>query len=162
VDFEPPLTLGTKYGQSSGNNPGDIIFTSSGVPVSVREFGNSINPTSFNEAFIDTAPVAFGASQSIRTNNINLEFDFSSIGFTPSLVELDFLDKGGYENLSVNGGQLYFGELSQAPSSLGPITFGVSTTPVSGGTVGKATFKGAVQTLRIGGQEFWIDNVCAK
>ena len=38
VDFEPPLTVGTQYGQPAGQKPGDVIFTPNGIPVAVWDF----------------------------------------------------------------------------------------------------------------------------
>jgi hypothetical protein len=162
VDFEPPLTLGTQYGAPAGHSPGDLAFTSKGIPVSVHDFNFSGGGTTFNVAHVDLAPVAFGSGQSMRTNNINLEFAFGGIGFVPSVVSFEFLDLGGIENLSVNGSPLFVGNLPSAPSPLGGVNVSVTTTPVLGGIRGVVTLSGPVQTLRVGGQEFWIDNVCAR
>jgi hypothetical protein len=38
VEFEAPLALGTKYGAPAGNHPGDVVFTESGIQVSVDSF----------------------------------------------------------------------------------------------------------------------------
>jgi hypothetical protein len=162
VDFEPPLTFGTQYGTPAGNSPGDVVFTTNGIPVSVENFDYGGGGGTFNLAYIDTATSFFGKGQTIRTNNINLQFDFSNVGFKIAQVDLEFLDLGGSENLSVNGSTIYAGELTSAPSSIGGVTLVFTTTPVPGGEKGNLTLKGAVKTLIIGGQEFWIDNVCAK
>ncbi len=163
VDFEPPLTLGTQYGTPIPNTPGQVVFTTNGIPVSAYDFNFTNGSGTFNLAKIDKAPVAFGSGQSIRTNNINLEFVTSGLGFQTSQVTFEFLDLGGFENLSVNGSPnpIFVGELSAAPSPLGGAGVTVSTTPVTGGKKGTVTLKGIVDRLRVGGQEFWIDNVCA-
>jgi hypothetical protein len=163
VDFEPPLALGTQYGTPVGQNPGDVAFTTTnGVTVKVWDFHFTGGGGAFNLAKIDAAPVPFGSGQSIRTNNINLEFDFSQLGFQTSQVDFEFLDLGGLENLSVNGSPLFAGELSSAPTPIGGVSLAVSATPVTGGNKGTVTMRGAINTLRIGGQEFWIDSVCAR
>lgn len=162
VDFEPPLTIGTQYGSPVGQSPGTTVFTTNGIPVSIYNFVFTGGGGTFNLAKIDAAPVPFGSGQNIRTNNINLEFDFSQLGFQPSQVEFEFLDLGGLENLSVNGSPLFAGELSSAPTPIGGVSLAVSTTPVAGGKKGTVTLKGSIKTLRIGGQEFWIDNVCTR
>ncbi len=162
VDFEPPFTVGTQYGAPAGNLSGDVILNSNGVAVSVHDFIFQGGGGTFNVASIDAALVPFGLGQSMRVNNINLEFDFSAIGFTPSEVRFEFLDLGGFENFSVNGSPILAGELSSVPSSIGGVNISVSTTPVAGGQIGTVTLTGAVQKLRVGGQEFWIDNVCAR
>ena len=162
VDFEAPLTVGTHYGSPAGHHDGDIVFTTNGIPVSVHVFNSVAGPGTFNEAHIDVAPVPFGSGQSIRLNNIDLEFDFSGIGFSPSEVKFEFLDLGGSESLSVNGSPIFAGELSAVPSPIGGVNVFVSTIPVTGGKKGIVILTGAVQKLRVGGQEFWIDNVCAR
>lgn len=164
VDFESPLALGTQYGTPVSQSSGDIAFTTaSGVTVKIWDFHFTGGGGTFNLAKIDTAPVPFGSGQSIRTNNINLEFDFSQIGFTTVQVDFEFLDLGGFENISVNGSSpVFVGELSKAPTPIGGVTLAVSETPITGGKKGTVTLIGAVNTLSVGGQEFWIDNVCAR
>jgi hypothetical protein len=164
LDFEPPLALGTQYGAPVGQAPGDVAFTTNGVPVSVWDFVFTNGGGTFNLAQVDMAPVSFGIGQSIRLNNMNMELDFSGVGFQVSEVTVEFLDLGGFENLSVNGNPSppFAGEFSAAPNPIGGIGLVVSTTPVTGGTQGTLTLTGQVNTLRIGGQEFWVDNVCAR
>jgi hypothetical protein len=161
VDFEPPLTVGTQYGAPAGHNSGDVVFTANAIPVSVHDFDFAGGGSTFNLAYIDLAPVPFGSGQSMRTNNINLEFDFSNIGFVPREVRFEFLDLGGVVNVSVNGSSMFIGDISAAPNPIGGANISISTTPVTGGRKGLVILTGAVQRIRVGGQEFWIDNVCA-
>jgi hypothetical protein len=109
-------------------------------------------------------PVPFGMHQTISTNNINPGFDFSGIGFVPYEVQFEFLDLGGFENLSVNGSPVpvYVGELSSAPSLIGGVGVAVYDSPVAGGNKGIVILRGLVKKLVVGGQEFWIDRVCAR
>lgn len=165
VDFEPPLAVGTEYGTPSGHIPGDTAFTSNNITVRVWDFEFIGGGGTFNVATIEptmTFPTAFGNGQIIRPNNINLEFDFSGLGFQVAQVELNYLDLGGSENLSINGSSpTYIGELSAASSPVPGVSVSVSTTPVTGGTTGVLTVSGAIKTLELGGQELWIDEVCA-
>lgn len=162
LDFEPPILGGTQYGTPAGNKSGDVIFTTNGIPVSVYDFNVVGGGGTFNLARVDKSPVPFGSGQSIRMNNINLEFNFSQLNFQSSEVQFEFFDQGGYENISVNGNPVFSGEISSAPSPIGGVSITVSTVLVQGGKKGKVTLTGVVKTLRIGGQEFWIDNVCVK
>jgi hypothetical protein len=162
VDFEPPLAVGTEYGAPAGHSSGDVVFTTNGVPVSVHGFSFPGSGGAFGVARIELAPVPFGSGQSIRTSNINLEFDFSKLGFQTSQVQFEVLDLGGLKNLSVNGSPVFAGDLSLAPSLIAGVSVAVSMAPVSGGNKGTVTLTGAVQRLGIGGQELWIDNVCAR
>lgn len=162
VDFELPLTLGTQYGAPAGHHPGDIIFTSNGIPVSVHEFEFIRGDRFFNVATIALVPYPYGAGQSISPNNINLEFDFSGLGFTPTKVSFEFQNHGGHQNLSINGSEVFKGDLSSAPSPMGGVDISVSPTPAEPGTTGTVTLTGPVEKLRVGGQQFYIDNVCAR
>src|SRR5262249_2247584 len=116
VNFEAPFTVGDQYGAPAGHHSGDVVFTSNGIPVSVHDFAFSGGGGTFNLAKIDVAPVPFGSGQSMRTNNINLEFDFGAIGFAPREVRFEFLDLGGVENISVNGSPIFVGDLSAVSS----------------------------------------------
>lgn len=163
VDFEPPLALGKQYGAPAGQNSGDAIFTTNGIKISVYDYNVYGSGTTFGFATIETAPTPFGSGQCIRTGNINLEFDFRGLGFQTSEVQFEFLDFGGYENISVNGSSpIFVGELSSVPSPVGGVSINVFTSGTIGDLKGVVILRGAVQTLRIGGAEFLLDNVCAK
>jgi hypothetical protein len=56
---------------------------------------------------------------------------------------------------------VFVGDLASAPPILGGVAVSVSASPVAGGTRGTAVLTGNVASLRIGGQELWIDNICA-
>jgi len=159
VTFESPLAVGTQYGTPAGQSDGDVIFTSSGVVVTIHDFVFIGGGGTFGLAQVDLAP-ALNSTQSMRTNNVNLGFDFGAIGFVPTRVQFEFLDAGGSENLSVNGDP-FVGDISAAPSTLGGVNISLSTTPAPGGRKGTVTLTGVVNQLMVGGQEFWIDNVCA-
>jgi hypothetical protein len=164
ITFEPPLALGTTYGAPVGQSSGDLAFVSSGISAYVHKFNLLPSGTAFNRAFIDFAPVAFSPGQSLRINNINMLFDLSAVGFSVSKVTFSYLDLGGYENLAVNGSGVYVGELTSAPAALGGASVTVTQAalpPPRSGKMGTVTLKGPIKSFRIGGQELWIDNVCA-
>jgi hypothetical protein len=160
VDFEPPLVLGTQYGAPGPNPMGQVVFTSSQIPVAVDYFIWSNGGTTFNYAQIDPMASPIGSGQSIRTNNINLTFNFSQVGFLPVRVTFSYRDLGGNENLSVNGCPPFAGDLVNAPSAMCGANIAVSTSPMSGGVAGKVELQGLVFNMRVGGQEFWLDDVC--
>ncbi|HET9768096.1 MAG TPA: hypothetical protein VFS60_14675 [Thermoanaerobaculia bacterium] len=166
LDFEAPLVLGTVYGRPVGQLPGDLAFVSQNVSVTVEAFRRPSAGFAFEHAQIVNPPRSFASGQSLRSNNIGLQFDFRAIGFTPKRVTLQFLDLGGYENLAVNGlpVPVYVGELAGAPSPIGGVAVAVTTVPLLppiSGKTGTLELTGPVSTLRIGGQELWIDSVCA-
>lgn len=161
VYFDVPA-LGATAGAAAGNVPGDLWFTENTIPVSVHTFHHPGGGTTFGLATIASAFVAFGNGQIANPNNINLGFDFSAITFVPSSVTFQWRDYGGHENLRVNGSGIYVGELVGAPSPIG----GATVSHVWGWGPGNAykqgttTLTGPVSILGIGGQEFYLDNVC--
>lgn len=160
LDFEPPLVLGTTYGAPVGQSSGDLAFTSNGVPVRVFKWVSPNGNSYFNRADVVLPPVAFAAGQSIQLNNINLGFDFTALPFKVSAATFRFLDLGGSENLRINGA-LYVGELTSAPSPLGGVAVSVGWSAIPGGKVGTVRLAGTVKDLWVGGQELWIDQLCA-
>jgi hypothetical protein len=162
VDFEPPLAVGTQYGAPAGNKPGDIIFTSNGIPVSVYEFIDSSGGATFNVATIGLPPIPFGTGQGMELDYINLEFDFNNLGFVPEEVRFEFLNRTDNGNISINGSSVITGDFSKLPTSIGLVHISVSTISVAGGKMGTVILTGAIKTLRVGGVELWTDNVCAR
>lgn len=156
VDFESQ-TLGKEYGDGF-NAVGEVVFAESGIPVAVEYFYWNTGGT-FGVCEIYNAMPDFGDGQIMGMNNINLKFDFTQLGFQVSEVTFEYADQGGHENFSVNGGPVYVGELTAAPSPPG-ITMSVTTTSFSGGEKGLVSLMGPVDTLLVGGQEFRLDNIC--
>jgi hypothetical protein len=160
VGFEPPLTVGTQFGAPVGQTSGDVAFTSGGITVALADFQIG-GGTAFGVATIDNAPSALGGGQALRVNNIALDFDFRALPFLVREVRFDFLDLGGSENLGVNGAPPFVGDLTSAPPTIAGVNVAVTAGPVAGGTRGTVVLSGAVEVVRLGGQELWIDNVCA-
>jgi hypothetical protein len=163
VTFDP-FAIGSAAGGMHGDSPGDVIFTENGIQVSVHKFYHPPpDPPSFGEASVVAALTAppFGSVNIAQINNINLGFDFTGLAFVPSTVTFDWRDWGGHENLKVNGSGVYIGELTAAPTPMGGV--GVSHVWAAGVGVkqGTTTLTGAVSTFGVGGQEFYLDNVCA-
>jgi len=165
VKFGPPPPLGTMYGVPAANVSGDLVLTESGINMHVYNFFKLPMGIAFNRAYTDIAPVSL-PGQSIRTNNINLLFDFRNVGFNVRKVTFSYLDLGGYENLSINGSPVYRGELSAAPAVIGGANVSVTNSPtpppISGKTGTVTITASTIKTVMAGGQELWIDNVCAQ
>lgn len=165
VDFEPPVAAGSNWGSAAGTAPGTVILTTNGVAVSAESFAWTSGGGAFNKAQIDVAPpYAFASGQALRANNISVGFDYGSMGGVQE-VTVKILDLGGFENLSVNGSSTHVGELSASPATLGGVSVSLATTPLSppvSGKRGTLTLRGPVQRFLIGGQELWIDDICAR
>ena len=158
VTFDP-IALGATFGAPAGHVPGALAFVENGIPVTVHKFHHPGGLTSFNRFDIVPAivgPPPFGTNHIARVNNINLGFDFSGLSFVPSSVTFEWRDYGGHENLRVNGSGVFIGELTAAPAPV------VSAFFVGGGfKQGSTTVPGPVKFIAVGGQEFFLDNVCA-
>lgn len=165
IGFGPPPPLNTMYGAPAAQVSGDLAFSTNGIDAYVFDFALLPAGTAFNRAFTSNAPVSL-PGQSLRMININMKFDFQNLGFPVRKVTLSYLDLGGYENLAVNASATYRGQLAGAPAVLGnanvTVTSAATPPPVSGRT-GTVTITGPdIDSFKIGGQEFWIDNVCAQ
>jgi hypothetical protein len=153
IDFESPsFVLDTLYGNAYGDSPGDVVFTEQGLVVSLENFTFGAN-TYFNYAEVRNDSSLPG--QSMWISNINLKFDFSGLAFTVAKVTFDFQDLGGFENIAVNGSDIVEGELLSGTVGGVPLTVTRST------SLGDGTLVGTVRDMTIGGQEFYLDDVCA-
>ena len=154
--------VGTNFGLATGYGEGAAALTEDGIPVSVHDMGG--DPNKHAEVLLEN--VDFGRENIIRPRNMNLEFDFTQLDFTPCKVTFKFLDWGGREYISVNSEAAHIGELTLAPTSWpGGISMTVTSTRTPRNPhnkTGKAVIEGPVQKLRVGGQEFFVDDVCAK
>ena len=161
VEFNVP-PLGTVFGAPIPNPPGAVVFVENGVKVSVNRFYDfALNPY-YNWARIEMPPLPFGAGKTARSNNINIGFDYSALPFVPKAVRFRWLDLGGFENLFVNGVGPYVGELDAAAIVIAGITVTPNSWPVVGGDEGTITLSGGlIHKFQVGGQELWIDQVCA-
>ncbi len=155
-DVVPSLTADLAF-------PGDVLFSVGAVDLYIDELQSLSGFVGFNYIAVDNSmSTYFGSPQSITLNNTCAGFDFST---TPAdTVCLDFIDMGGHEQLTVNGSTFLtpggYGELMGAPAMLGGVNVTVSGTSLGFGFVGTITLVGAITDFKIGGQEFWIDNVC--
>lgn len=165
LSFGPPPLSGTTYGAPVGQISGDLAFSTNGIDAYVYNFALLPAGFAFNRARHATAPVSL-PGQSLWTTNINMLFDLRNVGFMVKKVKLNYLDLGGYENLAVNASGIYRGQIAAAPAVIGMANVSVTSAPtpppVSGRT-GTVTITGPdIDSFLIGGQEFWIDNVCAE
>lgn len=153
VDFET-LNEGDMFG-AGYNSPGDEIFTQNGFSVSVQNFVDGVGGTYFGTAEVMSNP-DIGTGNSMRQSNINLLYNFMIADVYLNMITFDFADYGGFENLSVNGDGIYYGELEDA---VVPQGFSIHVNKV--GNAGSVTIEGPIVSLIVGGQEFFIDNICA-
>lgn len=159
IDFNNSSSFpaGTSYSHAN-----DSVYYSCGFTVFTDSFyfnGRSY----YNSGNVNSARPGFGSGQVINLNNISLKFtNISTI--KPVTVIFDYLAYDSIQNLSVNG-VLYTGELNASPASLGAVNISVNFAPIPLPAIGKkgtVTLTGVVKDFRIGGREFFLDNVCFK
>ncbi len=151
IDFDN-LSVGTFYGENVPNFEGQEVLFENGIGMSVERF-NFGSFTDFFEASVIGPNAAAFPTNSLSLNQINVEFDFTQLGFTPNLVSIDFRDLGGAHNFSVNGGPaIELASLADIPAipSIG-VTAVVSNNQI--------ILSGQIDSFLIGGQETIIDNL---
>lgn len=162
LDFEAPLAVGTLYGQPVGTPPGMQLFTVGNITATSLEFTAASGGRFYEYTVIEAAPAGFTGTQVMRFNNMSIILFLGNAGFSVSEVSFDYLDLGGTENLSTGAFQ-FVGEITDAPAAVTAQTVSVTSSPVPGGKKGTVTIKGAnIDKVVIGGQEFWMDNLCVR
>ncbi len=140
------LNRGDKYSVSD-------TFISNGQQFELRPF-QSADGAMNNNGVAEVDPSGFFSGNELELNNITL---FAKLDWEKGL-SLDFADLGGNVNLAVNGDLRNVGHLRDLH---GTMVGGVRViVRMDSADTGKLFLLGQVDTLRIGGQEFWIDNIC--
>jgi hypothetical protein len=166
--------LGSCHGPSRGSAPaGNCVnfdsqtlgtlasvgdsFVDQGVTVSVERFqGSNTTWTTSGHSRIDPAAQAGGSGHALNANNVNVRFGFGRIGG----IRAKFGEYGGNVNLYVNAD---FRNVSNL-ADLNGQTVGGALVTVTGGTgnnLGTLTLGGIIEGFAIGGQELWLDDICA-
>lgn len=156
LEFNVP-PLGAIFGVPSGTPPGTLVFVENGISVTTRRFYDAALTPYYNWARVEPGVGWLGPDPSGRENNISLQFGFGGLTFVPSRVDIDYHDMGGFENLTFNGTPLRIGQLETLGG--GPVAIAWWWAGVN--KEGRVSVAGPVNNVTIGGQELWIDSVCA-
>ena len=167
-DFES-LSVGDRWGDvvASATDhpvpPGGTISSSGSVDFYIDELHTIGGFVGFNYLMADNSISTYtGSGTLLMTNNVTAGFDLSALDV--DTLCFDFVDMGGSEELTINGSQFLtpsgYGALITAPATLGGVSVSVTGSSLGFGFVGSVVLIGDVTDLKIGGQEFWIDNVC--
>ncbi|MHC5113099.1 MAG: hypothetical protein ACYTGP_01565 [Planctomycetota bacterium] len=168
VTFEPE-PLGTNYGSSVGHAPGDVIFTENGIEVSIDEYTWCSSATTFGYMRIASSAYGFGDGHAAELGNASLHFNFA--GFSgASQVTFEWMEQAPHEciNLEVNGHAYYVDSrfmdrhgTTVAPGvTLYATEIGFPVAPGIHRFRGWGQLVGPVTSLRIGGSELFLDNIC--
>ena len=153
LDFEDlPLGMDFPFGTS---------FTSSGLTILVTTFfqdpASCSNPFTGGGARVENGGMACGAGNELNINNANLGMSFP--GGT-QLLRLLYGEYGGHLNLAINADCRSFDDFADVNGS---VIGGVQVTAVDfgppGNSCGRLRLDGPIETLRIGGQEFYVDEL---
>ena len=154
VDFED-LAPGSDY------QIGDT-FTTGGINAKVHPHAGDV------QANVEAYGLA-GTGNEMNPNNVAVEFDVTSAGFGPAVrAKFDYFEAGGINVMEVNGSVINFPHFfdfaplngSTWSTALGSVTINVTSFAVPGAFEGTVVVVGDIQSLRIGGQELFVDNMC--
>ncbi len=139
---------------------GDTI-PSSPTQISVEQFQWANGQwTTAGSARADTRNYSQGSGADLNANNVNLHFLFQ---YPVKQVTLKFGELGGNVNLKVNDDFKNTGNFTDLNGTVvGGATVTVSASQQPGGNWhGTLTVTGIINGFAVGGQELWIDDVCA-
>ncbi len=149
VKFDP-LPLGTVY------HVGDVFADCARITV-LSFTWTSMGTTTAGYARVVASAKAGGSGHELAVNNVNLGFDF---GQPLKGLTLKFGEYGGNLNIEVNGDFRNFENFKDID---GKVIGGVHVSvPVGGYGNDKGVLKleGEIDTLVIGGQELFLDDIC--
>jgi hypothetical protein len=146
------LASGTTY------NVGSTIATG-GKTVKVEPF-QWANGTwsSTGHAKVDASNFAGGSDLELRANNVNFNFQ---LDYPLSKLTFKFADYGGNENIKVNNDFRNVSNfLGLNNTTIGGVSVTVTAVQNISSIRGEVVLQGPISAFTVGGQEFWIDEVC--
>ena len=120
------------------------------------------------QANIDVYGLA-GSGNEMYPNNVAVQFDATAPGYGHAIrAKFDYWEGGGINVMEVNGSVINFpnffdfGPLDGTTwaTALGGVTLNITELPTAGAFEGTVEIVGDIKSLRVGGQELVIDNVC--
>lgn len=148
------LASGTTY-------PVGSTISTGGKTVTVEQF-QWANGTwsSTGYAKVDSSNFAGGSGNELRANNVNFNFQ---LGYPLSKITFKFADYGGNENIKVNN------DFRNVPNflglnntTIGGVQVTVTAVQTTSSIRGEMVLQGPINGFTVGGQEFWIDEVCTE
>jgi hypothetical protein len=157
------LAVGAAWGAPHGDSPGDLAFVEDGIPVRLRKLQRAVG-TDFDECVIEWSASGFGEDNYMRFDKIAVSYEIHALGLPVEVVIFYFADwMSSIDNMQVNGGPMHIGDIESFPTNIAPgVTYHpINVTPLPGGGVsGIGVLLGNVQKLRLGGEQFYVDEVC--
>ena len=170
IDFEPPVVIQPPDCIDFEDMPAAGVygvgatFTADNTGLQAQFTGEPFTwsgggVTAAGHTSVDHSNHAGHVGQDMMVNNILVDIDF---GATVDGVVMNFGEFGGNLNLEINGDFRNFNNFQDVNGlNIG----GVNVNVVGGGfgnDVGRLALSGSINSLKVGGQELWIDHVCAR
>jgi len=148
------LTPGDTY------SVGDTITTSQAdIVVEQFQWSNGTWTTS-GTAKVDDRNYGQGSGNDLNANNVNLNFQFD---YPVDKITFKFGELGGNNNISVNGAfQNVPNIVALNGSAIGGVQITVNANQQGNNWYGTMELDGTINGFTIGGQELWLDDVCAE
>ena len=170
--------------------PGDVLFNDAGMDISVDILvpasdndgdGDVDFDDTFGMEYVEVVPspmpAIFGTDHVLRTSNATVKYDIDAVMPFVDEVCFEILDLGGIDNIAINGSPIvitsvdlngdgyldtpfYGGQEVLNGTLLGGVLVTATKTLFPGGAKILFRLTGDVDELVIGGQEFWIDDLC--
>ncbi len=152
------LEMGEEYNEAT-QPPGANLFTINGIHTTLEPFTYFDGSTDIQNVWVDHGVEAPLEDNALWISNSTLLFDFSDLVEPTVKVRFDYWDGGGEENIAVNGMPvLVVNNFFEVPQDIAPdVTMTFDFTPPH---VGQVILEGNIKSLKIGGQEFMLDNLC--
>ncbi len=166
IGFEH-LPAGAYYNANTGFEPGDVFMDTLGVVAAVGNYVNTNGSLAFGDVRALTIPATLsppftlGQGTALWISNSTVLFEFPA---GTSQVCFNFWAGGGTENIAVNGQPVQLANFPfNIPPNLAPgVSFTVTPANPPGivSLAGTMCLTGNIHSLRLGGQEFFMDNLC--
>jgi hypothetical protein len=137
-------------------NVGDS-FTTGTANIDIRAFTLEDGSTvADRQAYIDTRGNAGGDGQELALPKVNVALDFAD---PMEGLTVRFGEHGGNVNLEMNGAFANVGDFQDLNGTrIGGVDVAVASSPDS--PMASISFSGRVDSVVLGGQELWLDDVC--
>ncbi|MHC5108432.1 MAG: PEP-CTERM sorting domain-containing protein [Planctomycetota bacterium] len=161
MDFEGPA-IGTRYGASAGDLPGDVVLVEDGIQMSVENF-TSMSGDFFFDATVGGDYQGFFPTTPLSLNNIDTRFDFTGLPLDTALVRLEFREFAGTVDFAINDGPKYvLADMVDLPTDLGNGINAVVGISPQYSSIFVITITGDdINSIQLGGQEFALDRITA-
>ena len=153
------------YGAAIDNEPGDVIYESENLSISIHSFIDAEGESQFGAAIVQHAinhpSFTTAIEEYMLVEVINLLFNLSNYPTPIESVSIDLYRDYGGINLSVNDGELLFFEtFPEGITDLGNDIQMEVIPSLEDPNLAHVIFTGNVQHLLIGGRHLDLDNLC--